>query len=570
MRLLLAKNRIVLVCLVLYFLSLVICKLDVDFNYNWIVFWIYIISIGIIVFWYLKKTVGFKKLINLPRKEKISFATISLVAIFISLLFIKIYPFVSVGDGVRDAGLDGLNIYIGTIKNLSGYDVHYGSQGNIIPLLASFFYPIFSSSVLTYRIPSAIIFCLDVMLLYVLLRLLTKRSAAFIGALVYILFPLHIFMARTELVLIFDSFWTSAILLSLYVWLEKRRKIDYIFLGTILGIAATFHTSARVLVVLVLIIVFLIEIKNKFNKNIFNIILLGIFCLVGFGPMLINSNSKNFFSIHRSILNNEVNIINYATPTNKLETIKNNYKKSLMVWFYEGTTSRYPEHKPILPPFLALFFVVGVGYAFFILKKPFYNILILLVFLLPLTNSAMTDWVNADHRLAPLLPIAAIFIALGFSYITKQIHNKIGKILIFGIILMYLVVQTYKFFTLLPANYDYNIKDYLSMHVVYLIKRNSDYLNSKYFCLFVSNQNKENLNLMHYMEQYEFFLPNISIETKSSDSIGNSEAYILKGSCENYENKSTLNMSKFVVDCSAKINFYCPNNYNGNIKIYYQ
>lgn len=560
----------------LYIISLFIVFFDRSFNLRWIAFWFHIISVTIPVLFYFKHLqyrLILKKKLTLNETTLIT--TIIYVALIVSIIYLQNYPYVSVGDGLRDSGLDAMKISNGTLKNIFGYG-NYKGYGNIIPVFASFFYKIFGSSVMTYRVPSAIISVLDIALIYLLLRNVIHRSSAFLGALAYTFLPLHIFMARIELVLIFDCFWTSIIFSVLYIWGKRRSIYEYILLGLVLGASSNFHTSVRVVAVLVLFIIIINEIKEAVSKvgkvgiksRVINMLIMIIFCFVGFGPMLLFSNSSTFLQSNRSIYSKELYAINYNSGTDKFETIKSNYIKSVEVWFYESTTSRYgAAHKPILTPFLALMFLTGIIYSFFVLKKLFSNILIIFVFLLPLTNSAMTDWVNADHRLAPYLPIAAIFIGLGFEYILQIVKIAKYRLIIVGLVCIYLFFQVYQFFSLLPANLDKDIKDYLSMNIIYHLK-SEDKLRGQSVssCIYVSSANFQNLNYAHYKEQYEFFVPYKKVYLQSSPEIQDNEAYVFNGACP-VEYKKTSRFS--ITNCTLKKNLYCPIGYTGNIVIHY-
>ena len=117
------------------------------------------------------------------------------------------------------------------------------------------------------------------------------------------------------------------------------------------------------------------------------------------------------------------------------------------------------------------------------------------------------------------------------------------------------------------------------MHIIY-------FLQSKYFsqlkttntaisssglvdnnvCIFVSTANYQNLDLLHYREQYEYFVPNLSLDKRRNNEIGDNEAYIFKGVCpEDY--KKTI--SSWTTSCVSVKNLRCPIGYLGDIVIHY-
>src|SRR5579872_4782589 len=112
----------------LYLASLTIVINDPNFTYRWVAFWLHIAAVLIIVVLYLKQHID-KKLFHkiFKRKDLLAFGIILSVIIFISLLFITVYPFVSVGDEVRDGGLNAMQIATGTLTNIfayGAYDAH--------------------------------------------------------------------------------------------------------------------------------------------------------------------------------------------------------------------------------------------------------------------------------------------------------------------------------------------------------------------------------------------------------------------------------------------------------------
>jgi len=561
-------------CTQLYYFSILIAKTDSNFNYRWLSFWLHLIAVFSIFIFYIKNSVSKRHLQKIHHQDILIFGIIFIFVEAISFFNIPNYPFVSVGDELRDGGLNAMEIDNGTIKNIFEYG-SYDAHGLIIPAITSLSYRIFGGSVLTYRIPATIFACFDAILIFTILKLLISQTTAIFGTLILITLPLHLFFARTQIVVSLNSFLSSLIILALFFLLKKGRSLDYVLMGTIIGFAFGFHAAIRVIAILVLLAIIaidsskiieqLINKKNEIQKKLLNITLLTFFCFIGFGPRLLFTNPTNFFHTSRLVLQEETPLIRLSQDTSALDTIKQNYVKSLMVWFYEPTHSFFPDEKPILPPLLALFFILGIGYSLFILKNTFLYILIYLAIVTPLFSSALTDQINSDHRLSPLLPIGAIFVSIGISYIFSFIHHKYLRYIFWILTIGYLIFQTWKFFAYRLADKNYEMKDYLSMHLIQFIK-SSPIPDS--LCLFVSPTNYENLNFDHYIEQYRYFLPNTIVQTVSDEKISDSEAYLINGTCpENYEGATK---QKNIPCTTASNKYYCPENFDGNITIHFQ
>lgn len=573
------KYKIILftaLSLVLYALIIYVSKTDTNFIHRWFIFWLYVLSLGSVVLFYTTSFSSKKILPHLNKKEIIFPLCLLVIVAVVSFIFLKNYPYISVQDEVRDAGENAVRVINGEMRNFFAYG-DYNGYGNIISVIASFFYRVFGSSVYTYRFPAALVSILDVALLYFLIRLLIDRRIAFLGSLVYASLALHLFYARTELVVIFDSFWTTAILLIFFIWFQKRRLPDLILLGTVLGFASTFHSALRIISLAVLLVVIFLEIQKVFFQDLkksVGILVFVLFCFIGFGPTILYNTPKTFFQSEK-LYNGNFQERKAFFNSDEIKNIETNYAKSLMVWFYEPTTSRYVT--PLFPPIFGLLFVLGIGYAVFVSKKPFLYILLGFVFILPLTNSAITNWLNADHRLMPLLPIGTVFVALGIRGVFELFSNRASRIVLLSFLGLYIGYQIFSFFYYQQAVKQRNIKDFLSMHTIYFLKSFENKANfavnptdvnpgSNKICLYVSQANADNLDLLHYQGQYRYFLPQYERVDKVNDAIGDNEVYIFKGDCPDDYTAAT---NELRISCNGKANFQCPLDYNGDIVIHY-
>src|SRR3989338_8728559 len=500
--------------------AVILLKQDSLSTSHWFIFALHICSLLIIVTAYLSASK--KSILNFFKKRKkqelILFLMLTIISLSVNFWALKSYPFVSLGDEVRDAGLDAMRIATGTNRNLFGYG-NYVAYGLIIPTVSSFFFRIFGNSALTYRIPSGLIASFDILLIYLLLRGLTNKTAAFLGAISLLGFPLHLYFGRTEFVVILSSFFTSAILLAVYILFEKRRLIDIILTATLLGFTAQFHAAVRVVALIgfmsVLLFILLTnlskrqKIRQKIKYTGFSLLLLIIFSLIGFGPQIVATNKDVFFHISSFSFKN--NLDKKSLPSwLELKELEGKYKKSFMVWFYEPTTFFYMDRKPLLSSLTAAIWLLGIGYAIFIAKKPFLIFPLFLVIAIPFFNSAITDNLNADHRLIVLLPVAAFFISYGIFYLYKVFNNNKIRNLIFVSFAFYLFLNIVSYYKNQPANIGRDINQYVDMHTVYFLQKMfpksgiliSDSRKNK-VCLLGSPANYNNFRLMHYKEQFD-------------------------------------------------------------------
>jgi hypothetical protein len=283
------------------FTSLLIFKFDINFTYRWLTLYFSLFPLLLIVGLWIFSLVSYKRI--LASISLYGLLAIFLFALISRLLFLVDYPFVSVGDELRDGGLNALELATGQIKNIFGYG-RYDAHGLVIPTITAAFYKALGGSVLVYRLPAALVSVLDIIFFYLLLSLLTKNKiASFLGAMVLISLPLHLFYSRTEIVVILSSLFSTLILLGFFVFIRRGMKniFDYVFLGALLGFTFNLHASIKAFALIALAIIILmcfyqwLSGKLKINQFGIRLLLLTIFLFVGFGPRLLIVPAKQIY-----------------------------------------------------------------------------------------------------------------------------------------------------------------------------------------------------------------------------------------------------------------------------------
>lgn len=546
-----------------WFFSMIIVGIDINFTYRWIVLVLYLFSLLFISApFFLRKAMEFKWRRVLSQKEILLFGLVFLLAIISRFALLRTYPFVSVGDEVRDGGLNTLKIVNGDIKNIFEYGSYRG-YGLIIPTLVVPFFHFFGNSVLTYRFFSAILGVFDIVLIYLIIRITLGKLPAVIGSVVFICLPLHLYYSRTHTVVIFDSFLSSLIFFCLLIFFRYKNTYGYILLGLVLGFSFNFHSSARVFSLLVLAIVVLREITSIFYKSSENkktiykkILFLLFFCLIGFGPRLWFTDMGTFF--HLSRFNNSI-VLSIGSLGKLADVLGRNYFKSLLVWFYEPTTSFATFRKPVFPLFYIVFFILG---ALYLLKTKNKYLLVVssFVFIVPFTHSTLTDSINNDHRIMSMIPSGIILLTAGFVWLFLRFKNKYLTNCFAFFIFVYSAVSGYLFFSERLANRRWNKAEVLSMHIINTVKIN--YKNERNLCLISSPATADIFRLLHHKEQFEYFLNSYSLEILPDYSVSDNEVIISGKNCG--KNKERV----LRITCDGRPTF-CPENFVGELNIFY-
>jgi len=544
---------------------------DKGFSLRWFSFFLWLGAVVVLVFIQLamKGELGWLFKANLDKDQIIFPVLVFVFSCFLSFLFLENYPFVALGDQIRDGGLNAYQIATGEMKDIFSWG-RYESHGLIIPIFVIPFYYIFGNSVFSYRAAAALVAVLSVMIVYFLMNKFKGRRAAIFGSLILLVLPLHFYFSRTEIVVIFSSFLTSLILFLLFDVFQEPSEKNIILLSLICGFASGFHASVRTVVFLAVILTFvlilyLITIGRKTMANgvwiLFSALL---FFLVGFGPRILNTSPDIFFHTRTVPVVNEVHT-NFTSGDQIFDYI-DSYVVSLKAYVSVplGFHSHFEE--PILPLLFSFFFIFGFLGLLFGKYGSFSKVLVAFVLIIPFTNSAVTNCLNCDHRLAPLLPIAAIVSAFGIDTMLKLFEKqKISKVFSTALqvmILSYIGLIALVFFDKEYFSQGKNVEQYLSMYIIRFFKERNF---SGRYCLRVSPENRDFLNLMHCKEQRDFLIPNIALDLEASSEVDVNEVYVSRSCCGCHQKYLLFEYCKKVerfrcpLDTSVPLRLYVEN-----------
>lgn len=562
---------LVTISFILGIASLVSGFFDKGFNYRWVILSFHLSSVLIIPLGLIYiKAMGvnwgaLRNIINKSKHQWLIFLLFVVLALATRFIFLDNYPFVSLGDEVRDGGLNALQIADSEIKNIFGYG-RYDAHGLIIPTIVVWFYKLLGSSVISYRLPAAIASFIGIMLVWYFTKKKFGNLAAYSATLILITNPVHLFYSRTELSVILSSL-LLIVLLFLSDKVYKDKQVIWLYLlGIFIGFSFNFHASIKAAGLLVLAVTMfnLLIFRRKTVKRLSLVIFIILSAvIIGFGPRLFYTTPNIFFHTSRILTNQQCQLLDLEeTCIGGLigETSKK-YIKSIGVWFYQPTSSWYPDHKPLFPKALFLFFLIGILFLFLKAKKDPLSITILfLTFSLPLTNSALTDMVNADHRLVVLLPLGSIIMGIGLSKFWHIIKIRPITVALVTICVFYLLMDTFGFYIEKRADKHGKVVDYLMMHTIYQIK-NEINGTAENLTLSVSSVNYREVNYLHYQEQRAYFLPKINFNIKQNPNLADNEIVI--------GDREISSVDKLIeIKCQSNY-FNCPKGYTAGFKIHY-
>jgi len=598
-----------LLSVTLYATTLGLVHYDAAFDERWLAFALWMLSIAALpgaTLWQCRAAVRCRAGPWLRRPRiGMPFLLLLLLALAFSFVLLVQYPYIAIYDQIRDGGLNAREVATGEIKNLFGFG-RYNSHGIIIPTVAALFWRIFGSSTLTYRVPTALLAVADVGLLYLVMRRAAGRTAAWFAALTLLTLPLHLFYARTELVVMFSSLFMTVILLLMQRFLRDQSTENYLLLGVTLGFVSTFHGSILTVALVTLALVVVITAYKCWQIRpraplLTGVALMLLFYLVGFGPRLLFVSPSTYLHTNESFYDGAAGSPSSGAGFVAGQTLKKivsrpgtlarNYLQSILVYGHEPTyTIHYPDWKPLLDPFVTALFLTGLVAAVFWSRNGMLRLIAVYAAAIPFTNSAITNSINGDNRLLPALPVAAALAGYGAAVLIGTLRRSVVVVdapssntpspagaeqrvipsrraaaVLAGVTVAYLIVRGVLFFANRPAAIGYTADDYLSMHTIYFIRSHAEYRHTPQLCMAVTPQRftyfQDPDNLLLVSEQYQYFLAGQTIRIYGSPDVAAGELY-LSTQCSAERGHHFAEQ----IYCKHRDRFTCPD--KGELKVY--
>lgn len=594
--------------LALWLADLVVVHVDAGFEHRWPALALWLTSLALVPLaaaFVSRRTLCAALTVRLRRpRAHLPALALLLLALLASFVLLVQYPYVAIYDQVRDGGLNARQILSGQMPNLFGFG-RYGSHGAIIPTIAAGFYRFFGASVLSYRVPAALLAALDVALLYLLLRRAVGRTAGLFAGLALLTLPLHLFYGRTELVVICSSVLMTLLLLLLQGYVKRPSGVNAVLLGLGVGFAANFHAAIVTVAVTTLGLVVLLAAwrwyrTRRLGPAAGSLALVLLFSVVGLGPKLLFITPSTFLHTGEAFSTAAADTTAGAAPVQSgvgdtLQrvihhplTVVRNYLTS--VRSYVDTplaTTHYPDWKPLLDPVVAELFLLGLVAAV-LSRNATLRLLAFYAAVIPLTNSALTNSLNGDNRLLPAAPVAAALAGYAAALLVDALRR--GRLLLPALSLTggdahagtapqpartlelrrwgsalavvlaaVLLVQGVKFFWDRPADRGGSADDYLAMHLFSFVAADPAYRHAPRLCLAVSPARFQYFANPDYKllveEQYQYFLPGKTFWIYSSPDVQDGELYVSATCSPDLGHHFDL-----VASCtrSAKTRFTCP------------
>jgi hypothetical protein len=541
------KNRIdyrIPLSILFYMISIFGVYFDYDYKFNKLWLGIWLISLLLIPITSIRL-----------HKPKLTYFNnyiwilLILIVLLSRFLFLNIYPYSSVGDELRDGGYVITDLMNGTTKNIFAYGP-YNGFGLVATILVMPFHFIFANDTLAFKIPAAIISSLDLFLIFYFLKKYFSNIIAFLSTLIIASLPLHMYYGRTEFVVMTSSLFSTSIIILLLNYLRDKTTSKLINLGLIMGFSLNFHASLDIVILIsvsTIVIDHLSTKKRIIKRGLEKILLLTMTIIIGFGPTILSINQGGMFQSNK------------FNPYDRLSVFES-IQRSFGVYFVYPTSSHFHLRAPFLTAFYAVFFIIGI---LILLKNRniLKRIVLFALLSIPIINSAITNWVNADHRLMVLIIFIAITLAYGIEKVL-EIFQPIEFIKIFIICSLVLIplLNIYLFFQNDFASYsmfwDTNKSTYLNFMNAYIAKTINEselYKNTEEYCIRGNTEELAPNVVGHIKENYRFIInKKINLQFAYDNTIPTRTMVVSKTCTE------PIDLSKGVEYCRNYIKFECP------------
>ncbi|MDO8639254.1 MAG: glycosyltransferase family 39 protein [Candidatus Daviesbacteria bacterium] len=418
---------------------------------------------------------------------------ILLISIVILASFLRIYKLDTVPPSISwDEAANGYNAY--TIANF-GRDEY----GKFFPAyfrsfaddkhpthiyITAIFVKFFGLNEITIRLPSAVFGTLNVLLLFLLTRLLFKKDEIALAASFFLaISPYNIHFSRFNHEANFALFFFMLGLTLFYLFLKRRG----IFLPlSILSFGVTFITyhTAKIIVpitIFVLTILYIKEILHQKNSLIASFIIIAIFAILIF----LNPQLLGFARFNQTIQNN-----NQVEKTWLFQRTKNVWLGRINLIATQYSWHFSPEYlfisgdkNPRLSSQVtgefykidAIFLILGVVYVIY--KRTKESLIVLFwAFLAPLPSSLVAEAPHAA-RASFMMGSWHLIAALGFYFIMQLVRKAVWKV---GMVMVSVGILTSLFINYLNGYYgEYTVRyaidwQYGMKQVVEYVKMNGD------------------------------------------------------------------------------------------------
>jgi hypothetical protein len=351
--------------------------------------------------------------------------TLLLIGAFLRAVILTQHPFPWSGDE-SSIGTDAARILKGEVTNL--FAGGWSGQPNWSFLPTALAEIIFGKTILAVRVVSMLEGTLTILFTYLLARELFERNkiVALVAAGFMVAFPLHLLFSRIGVNNIMDSLNASMVLWLVVRAIRKDHYNDFLWAGILGGL--TFYTyigSRLVLALAVFLLAYSVIRKRGYLRSHFPH--LGIFLA---GIVIAVAPEGYYFLRHHDIFMTRWSQANIFSNQWLITAARNaglsvpaflwkHFLDTILVYISKPAAGNiFNSPMPYLTILGSIFFLFGMGFAFFKIFEPKMMILLVWFWAVVFFGGFLTQDAPANSRLIMSLPVVAIFLGMGIYKFT--------------------------------------------------------------------------------------------------------------------------------------------------------
>lgn len=362
---------------------------------------------------------------SLPRWELFILLGVVALGVAVRVIDLGSIPWVLTGDE-GSAGLSAAEFVNGQRNNV--FNTAWYSWPSFYFLLPAASISLLGNSVFALRLPSALGGALTLLAVYPFARAAFGRKVG-LAAIAYLaVFHFHIHFSRLGLNNIWDPFFFALFTAMLWkAWVSERRLL-FTLAGLVLGLSMYFYASARVLLVLLPIWLFVAWLRDRerFRQRTGGLYVLGMAALTIMLPLAIyySRNPDIFMAPYRrfSILGGWLENQMAQTGLPIWQIILRQIRDASLAFTGLDLRFWYQIEYPMLLPLPAALFLLGLV---FVVLEPtrLPNLWMLMWLASGIAAGALTESTPAAQRYVFTSPIVAIIVALGLVRVWDAVSN---------------------------------------------------------------------------------------------------------------------------------------------------
>ena len=298
--------------------------------------------------------------------------------------------------------------------------------------IPAFFIGVLGHTTEALRIPSALAGALTVTASFFVARAMFGNRVAWFTAVFLAVLHYQIHFSRIGLNNIWDGLWYIVTIGALWYGMEKDRRNAYILAGLSLGISQYFYSSSHTLVVVVLAWVVLIAILDRPRLKTVWVNLILLFMIAGIIALPLALYYVKFPNTFMEPLSRvaltpawlKQEAINTGIPAWKI--VLKQAGLAIGSYTYEPLRAWYKPNVPLLRPFAASLFLIGIN--LLVLRKKKWTIIPIMLWLLAfIAIGGLSESTPAAQRLVAASPACALLVGLGLGEGTELLERAFDK-----------------------------------------------------------------------------------------------------------------------------------------------